>query len=146
VTDERARPARTIRVLLVEDNPHVAELITDGLDGAAERDLEGHVSFIFDVVGDGQAALERIGEVHPDLIILDVYMPVMDGAMFLRFLRARPKHAKTPVIALSAGGPAARDAAMAAGADVFLDKPMRLNELLAAAVRLLSRPKAPPST
>jgi CheY-like chemotaxis protein len=131
-----------VRVLLVEDNPHVASLITDGLEGAAQRDLEGQVEFIIDVVGDGQAALERTGEVNPDLIILDVYMPVMDGAMFLRFLRARPRHASTPVIALSAGGPAAREAAMAAGADVFLDKPLRLSDLLAAAVRLLSRARA----
>jgi CheY-like chemotaxis protein len=143
VTQPGDRPSRTIRVLLVEDNPHVAELITDGLDGAAQRDLEGQVAFIFDVVGDGQVALERACEVDPDLIILDVYMPVMDGAMFLRFLRARPRHARTPVIALSAGGPAARDAAMSAGADVFLDKPLRLSELLAAVVRLLSRSRAP---
>jgi CheY-like chemotaxis protein len=134
---------RIVRVLLVEDNPHVAELITDGLDGAARRDLAGRVAFIFDVVGDGQAALERLGEIDPDLIILDVYMPVMDGAAFLRFLRARARHAATPVIALSAGGPSARDAAMSAGADVFLDKPLRLNDVLAAAVRLLSFPDLP---
>lgn len=128
-----------MRVLLVEDNPHVAELITDGLDGAARRDLNGKVAFIFDVVGDGQMALDRLGEIDPDLVILDVYMPVMDGAAFLRHLRGRPKQADTPVIALSAGGPAAREAAMGAGADVFLDKPLRLNEVLAAAVKLLSR-------
>ena len=101
---------RIVRVLLVEDNPHVAELITDGLDGAARRDLAGRVAFIFDVVGDGQMALERLGEIDPDLIILDVYMPVMDGAAFLRHLRARPQQSSTPVIALSAGGPAAREA------------------------------------
>jgi CheY-like chemotaxis protein len=130
---------RIVRVLLIEDNPHVAELITDGLDGSARRDMGGRVAFIFDVVGDGQMALERLDEVDPDLIILDVYMPVMDGAAFLRHLRARPQQSGTPVIALSAGGQAAREAAMTAGADVFLDKPLRLNEVLAAAVKLLSR-------
>jgi len=67
---------------------------------------------------------------------------VMDGAAFLRHLRARPQQASTPVIALSAGGEAAREAAMAAGADVFLDKPLRLNEVMAAAVRLLSTPRS----
>ncbi len=130
---------QVVRVLLVEDNPHVAELVTDGLDGAARRELGGRVSFIFDVVGDGQMALDRLAEIDPDLIILDVYMPVMDGAAFLRHLRARPQQAATPVIALSAGGPGARQAAMAAGADVFLDKPLRLNEVLSATVKLLSR-------
>ena len=125
-------------MLLVEDNPHVAELITDGLDGAARREMAGRVAFIFDVVGDGQMALDRLDEVDPDLIILDVYMPVMDGAQFLRHVRGRAETKSVPVIALSAGGPSARDAAMAAGADVFLDKPLRLNEVLGAASKLLA--------
>lgn len=126
---------RIIRILLIEDNPHVAELITDGLDGAARREMGGKVAFIFDVVGDGQMALERLQQVEPDLIICDVYMPVMDGAQFLRHLRTHRKD--TPVIALSAGGPAAREQALAAGANVFLDKPIRLNEVLKAATQLL---------
>jgi CheY-like chemotaxis protein len=129
---------RIVRVLLIEDNPHVAELITDGLDGAARRELGGRFAFIFDVVGDGQMALDRLDHVDPDLIILDVYMPVMDGAAFLRHLRNRPQQAATPVLALSAGGPAAREAAMSAGADVFLDKPLKLNEVMQAAMDLLS--------
>jgi CheY-like chemotaxis protein len=130
---------RIIRVLLIEDNPHVAELITDGLDGAARRDMGGRITFLFDVCGDGQMALERLKQVEPDLIICDVYMPVMDGAAFLRHLRAHPQAARTPVIALSAGGPAAREAAMGAGADVYLDKPIRLSEVLAAASKLLQQ-------
>ena len=130
---------RVVRVLLVEDNPHVAELITDGLDGAARREMKGAITFHFDVVGDGQVALQHVRDQPPDLIILDVYMPVMDGAMFLRHLRAQEATAKTPVIALSAGGPGARESAMAAGADIFLDKPLRLTEVLAAAAKLLTK-------
>jgi CheY-like chemotaxis protein len=133
-----AESPKIYRVLLVEDNPHVAELITDGLDGAARRELGGRVAFVFDVVGDGQMALDRLEDIEPDLIIVDVYMPVMDGASFLRHLRAHPQTTRTPVIALSAGGPAAREAAMAAGADVFLDKPLRLAEVLGAASKLLA--------
>lgn len=131
---------RIVRVLLVEDNPHVAELITDGLDGAARRDMGGRIAFVFDVCGDGQAALERLRTIEPELIILDVYMPVMDGAQLLRHLRQNAQTANTPVIALSAGGQQAREAAMHAGANVFLDKPIRLNEILAAAGRLLAHP------
>jgi CheY-like chemotaxis protein len=123
-----------VRVLLIEDNPHVAELICDGLDGAARREMANQVTFIFDVVGNGQLALERLQQIEPDLIICDVYMPVMDGAQFIRHLRA---NRETPVIALSAGGPQARESAMAAGANVFLDKPIRLNEVLKAATSLL---------
>jgi CheY-like chemotaxis protein len=129
---------RIVRVLLVEDNPHVAELITDGLDGAARREMGGRVAFLFDVVGDGQMALERLKTVQPDLIILDVYMPVMDGAQFLRHVRGREETKAVPVLALSAGGATAREAAMSAGADVFLDKPLRLNEVLGAAAKLLN--------
>ena len=128
---------RIVRVLLVEDNPHVAELITDGLDGAARRELRGRITFIFDVVGDGQMALERLRTVEPDLIICDVYMPVMDGAQFLRHLRASPNLAATPVIALSAGGQAAREAAMQAGANIFLDKPIHLRDVLRSVGQLL---------
>ncbi len=131
---------RIVRVLLIEDNPHVAELICDGLDGAARREMAGRIAFIFDVVGDGQMALDRLQQVEPDLIICDVYMPVMDGAQFLRHLRGQPQSRATPVIALSAGGPAARDAAMSAGANVFLDKPIRLNEVLRSVGELLGTP------
>ena len=128
---------RVIRVLLIEDNPHVAELICDGLDGAARREMEGRVAFIFDVVGDGQSAIERLKQIEPDIIICDVYMPVMDGAQFLRHIRAMEQHAKTPVIALSAGGPTAREAAMQAGANVFLDKPIHLKDVLKSVGELL---------
>jgi CheY-like chemotaxis protein len=129
---------RTVRVLLIEDNPHVADLITDGLEGAARRAMAGRLAFAFELCSNGQAALDKLKTMAPDLIICDVYMPVMDGAQFLRHLRASPQAAKTPVIALSAGGPAAREAAMAAGANVFLDKPIRLNEVLSAAMALLA--------
>jgi CheY-like chemotaxis protein len=125
---------RVVRVLLVEDNPHVAELIQEGLKGAARRELGGQATFLFIHVPDGRAALSKLtelGTLRPDLIICDLYMPVMDGATFLEQLRAR-ESVRTPVLALSSGGPQAREAALAAGADGFLDKPVRLSELLAA--------------
>ena len=134
---KKSMAPRTIRVLLIEDNPHVAELITDGLDGAARRERGGRIAFVFEVVGDGQMALERMAQVAPDLVICDIYMPVMDGTQFLRHLRAREQSESTPVIALSAGGPPAREAALSAGANVFLDKPVRLSEVLAAVTKLL---------
>jgi CheY-like chemotaxis protein len=128
---------RIVHVLLVEDNPHVAELITDGLEGAARRDLGGKVSFTFDLCDNGQLALDRLRKAPPDLIIMDVYMPVMDGAQFLRHVRSLDTEMRIPVIALSAGGPAAREAALAAGADVYLDKPIRLAEVFKQATKLL---------
>jgi CheY-like chemotaxis protein len=130
---------RVVRVLLIEDNPHVASLIQEGLEGTARRELGGRVSFVFVHVPDGQSALAKLkelGDLQPDVIVCDVYMPVMDGTTFLAHLRASGGP-QPPVIALSAGGEAAREAAMAAGADAFLDKPIRLQELLATFQRVL---------
>jgi CheY-like chemotaxis protein len=90
-------------------------------------------------VPDGQTALHKMDELAdlaPTLIVCDVYMPVMDGATLIQRLRARG--VRTPIIALSAGGPPAREAAMLAGADAYLDKPVRLNELLAISRQLLA--------
>ena len=129
---------RQVRVLLVEDNPHVAELLTDGFEYASRKELAGKATFEFDICQDGQTALTRLTEHPPDLIILDLYLPIMDGATFLRHLRAHPRVATTPVIALSAGGPGAREMALEAGANIFFDKPIRLAEVLRAATQLLS--------
>jgi CheY-like chemotaxis protein len=131
---------RVVRVLLVEDNPHVAELIREGLIGAAKRELKGKLTFEFETLSDGRAALDRcsMDGAGIDLVICDVYMPVMDGAMFLTQLRAKRPGGKPPVIALSAGGPSAKEAALAAGADLFLDKPIRLAEVLDAISKVLS--------
>jgi CheY-like chemotaxis protein len=127
---------RVVNVLLIEDNPHVADLIAVGMDSWARRD-GGAVEYHFDVVYDGQSGLEQLEVRAPDLIICDLYMPVMDGALFLKHLRAHARASKTPVIALSAGGAGAREAALDAGADVYFDKPIRLQEVRAAAARLL---------
>lgn len=131
-------PPRQVRVLLVEDNPHVAELLTDGFESASRRELAGKATFEFDICQDGQAALARLTDHPPDLVILDLYLPIMDGATFLRHLRAHPRVATTPVIALSAGGPGAREMALSAGANIFFDKPIRLADVLRAATQLLS--------
>jgi CheY-like chemotaxis protein len=64
-------------------------------------------------------------------------MPIMDGAQLLRHLRALEAGASLPVIALSAGGPGARESALEAGANVFFDKPIRLAEVFQAVVDLL---------
>ena len=130
---------RLVHVLLLEDNAHVAELITEGFTGVAKRELGGRIGFAFEVCTNGQVALERLRTSRADLIISDVYMPVMDGPAFLRHVRTvfEGLGHHIPVIALSAGGAVAREAALAAGADVFLDKPIRLAVLLREVRRLL---------
>ncbi len=135
--DEPAPTKTAVRILVVEDNPHVAELIVDGLDGASRRELGGRVTFEFDTVNDGQIALEHVRTSIPDLVICDIYMPILDGASLIKRLRNMELLANVPVLALSAGGDTARAAALEAGANAFLDKPVRLQEVLEVSLRLL---------
>lgn len=135
--DEPAPTKTAVRILVVEDNPHVAELIVDGLDGASRRELGGRVTFEFDTVNDGQIALEHVRTSIPDLVICDIYMPILDGASLIKRLRNMELLSSVPVLALSAGGDTARAAALEAGANAFLDKPVRLQEVLEVSLRLL---------
>lgn len=128
--------ARTLRVLLVEDNPHVANLIREGLIGGSRRELSGRVAFQFKTVGNGRDALDLLRREPFDALIVDVYLPVLDGAHVIRAVREDQQLRRIPIVAVSAGGPPARESALQAGADFFLDKPMRLADILATLRRL----------
>ena len=80
---------------------------------------------------DGQEALKLAGTVLPDLIVLDVMMPGLDGLGALRQLKENPATKKIPVVVLSAKGHAlTRVEAEVAGAALFLAKPFSPNQLL----------------
>jgi CheY-like chemotaxis protein/Tfp pilus assembly protein PilZ len=128
-----------LKVLVVEDNPQVARLIRDGLRGSEKRRAFGS-DLAFDVrtAGNGRDALERLHQSRFDMMILDVYLPVLDGAQVLQHIRGDEGLRDLPVIAVSAGGDSARDEAMAAGADYFLHKPMRLRQVVETIQRLMN--------
>jgi uncharacterized protein (TIGR02266 family) len=128
--------ARNLRVLVVEDNPHVATLIRDGLAGGGRRELAGRVNFQFTTVSNGREALEVLKSRPFDVLIIDIYLPILDGAQVITQVRADEMLRDLPIVAVSAGGAAARDAALAAGADFFLEKPMRLADIVATMRRL----------
>jgi uncharacterized protein (TIGR02266 family) len=130
---------RLLRVLVVEDNHHVAELIQQGLTGATRRDFRGGVTFAFRTAIDGRAAIAMLREETFDALIVDVYLPVVDGPTVIAVARKELGLATLPIIAVSAGGEAARAAAIAAGADIFLDKPMRLRRVIETMQRLIPR-------
>jgi len=129
--------SRLFRVLVVEDNKHVAQLITEGLRGSSRRDFGG-VSFVFRAVEDGRAALDMLRSEKFDALIIDVYLPIMDGPRVIREARTELGLVELPIIAVSAGGDAARRAALEAGANLFLDKPMRLRQVIDTMQRLLA--------
>ncbi|MFH0903134.1 MAG: TIGR02266 family protein [Pseudomonadota bacterium] len=134
--------ARTMRILLVEDNPHVATLIREGLAGGYRRELGDGTAFEFTTAGNGREALDALAqEERFDLIIVDVYLPVLDGVQVIAGVRANPVLRDMPIVAVSAGGPHAREAALAAGADFFISKPMRLADIVATVRRVTDPPK-----
>ena len=107
------------RVLVVDDDDTIRELVQMALAD------EG-----YDVVSapHGAAALDLVGQIDPDVILLDMRMPVMDGWEFARQYRERPgPHA--PIIVVTAAVDAA-DRAAQIGADGYLPKPFELDDLL----------------
>lgn len=116
-------------ILIAEDDRHVRE--------ALERILvfEGYRVL---VANDGAQALEVVEREHPDGIILDIMMPVVDGLDVCRRLRTRGDH--TPILMLTARTDVSdRVAGLDAGADDYLPKPFALEELLARVRALLRR-------
>lgn len=119
------------RVLVVEDERDIAGLIKHAL----ERGGDAQVS----VVDTGDAAIRTIGDTPPDLVILDLNLPVMSGLEVCRILRSRAATARLPIIMLTArAGETDRVMGLDFGADDYVTKPFSLREL-AARVRALLR-------
>jgi CheY-like chemotaxis protein len=129
--------AHVLNVLIVEDNKHVCELVRQGLAGSARREMKD-VTFTFTTAEDGGAALQMLKTRSFDAAIVDVYLPVLDGASLIQQARTNLGLTNLPIITMSAGGADARSAALKAGASVFLEKPVRLREVVATMRQLLS--------
>jgi uncharacterized protein (TIGR02266 family) len=130
--------SRIVKVLVVEDNRHVAQLIHDGLKGSAKRDFGGGVTFAVQNAEDGRQAIEALRREPYDALIIDVYLPVVDGAKVISTARSELRLTNLPIIAVSAGGDSARKSALAAGANIFLDKPMRLRQVIETIQKLIT--------
>ncbi|MCE9578230.1 MAG: TIGR02266 family protein [Deltaproteobacteria bacterium] len=128
---------RVVKILIVEDNPHVAELIREGLRGSSKRSFEDPLQFDFKMADNGREAIDYLRAGPFDAVIIDIYLPVMDGAAVIAAARGELGLTTLPIIAVSAGGDSARRAALAAGANMFLDKPMRLRQVIETMRRLM---------
>jgi len=125
-------------VLYIEDNRSNLEVV------AAVLAPHAHVRLRTAATGD--AGLELVGERRPDIILLDIHLPGMDGYQVLQRLRADPALRDIPVIALSADAmPHDVQRGLAAGFDRYIAKPVNLNELLGALDSLLGEGRQPPS-
>lgn len=128
--------AQVVNVLIVEDNKHVCDLVRQGLAGSTKREMKD-ITFTFATAEDGAQALQLLKTRVFDAVIVDLYLPVMDGATLIQHARTA-LGLKLPIITMSGGGDSARNAALSAGASVFLDKPVRLRDVVATMRELLA--------
>lgn len=113
-----------VRLLYIEDNPSNRELM--------DSVIESQTDYILHSFATPQEGLAALDAYHPDLILLDINLPDMDGFEVLRVLRERADTATVPVIAVSANAmPGDVAEGLAAGFDAYVPKPFRINELLA---------------
>ncbi|NVJ02616.1 TIGR02266 family protein [Myxococcus sp. AM009] len=125
------------RVLIVEDNPHIIEMYSYVLKKLASGELHGKVPLEVHFAPDGHHALLMLREDRFNLVMTDLYMPVMDGFALVERMREEEALRAIPIIAISAGGKEAQDRAMQLGVDIYLRKPVRFVEVLETVKQLL---------
>jgi uncharacterized protein (TIGR02266 family) len=145
VAAEAKQPA--YRVLLVEDNSLVAAMYASALRRLAAT--EGLGGLAVDVAVDGNEAFARLLAQPPlDLVITDVYMPVMSGFALVEKIRAEPRLRHLPVIVISSAGEEERQKVSRLGANFFLQKPVKYQDIVTTVRTLLltgPQPGAPMS-
>jgi two-component system cell cycle response regulator DivK len=119
------------KILIADDNPVSRELIREVLELSHYEIIEA---------SNGQEALERTEQSAPDLVLLDIEMPLLNGFGVLRQLRGNPRFASLPVLALTAYAMQGdREKALAAGFDEYITKPISA-VILRAQIEKLLRP------
>ena len=115
------------QVVVVEDNELNMKLFREVLESSGYRTLEAET---------GERAVALTTEHRPDLVLMDIHLPDIDGVEALRMLRADERTASVPVLALTAQAMEGdRERFLAAGFDGYLSKPVNIADLLDAVRR-----------
>ena len=126
------------RVLLVDDYPDAREMYTEYLEFSGFEVVEA---------GNGMEALQRAIDESPDIILMDLSLPVMDGWEATRRLKADHRTASIPVVALTGHALAGiSEGAKKAGCDAFVTKPCLPEDLVREIRKILGRPPSSSST
>jgi two-component system, OmpR family, response regulator RpaA len=122
-----------LRVLIVDDDPRFVDAVTEGLAIESRLRIES--------ARDGYEGLIKIGTFRPDLLILDLRMPELDGFEVCRKVKSDPITNDTKILAITGYvDGSARERIFEAGADAYLEKPLKLDRLHAEVNRLLGVP------
>ncbi|MCK5688151.1 response regulator [Myxococcota bacterium] len=131
---QESNEKQPLRVLVVDDNP----LIRDSFAAAISRlNTNQKRSIHVAEASDGATAWGVMEKFGADLIVVDLYIPVMTGLDLITKIRDSSDLASTKILAISASIEDARSRSLEAGADVFLQKPLRLVELVDSITNLL---------
>ncbi len=117
-------------MLVVDDDADIRELVAEALE---------HAGYTVTTADNGIEALEMVARTVPDGIVLDIWMPSLDGFDFMRTLRANEKTRDVPVVAISAAYP--ERAAHDLGVQEFLAKPFDVAALVEAVERIVKPPR-----
>jgi len=119
------------RILIVDDEKDLVSMIKMRLEASGYEALEAY---------DGQTALDKARQEKPDLIILDLMLPKMDGYMVCRMLKFDEKYKKIPIILFTARvQDSDKELGKEVGADAYITKPFEPNVLLAKIEELLTK-------
>jgi CheY-like chemotaxis protein len=122
---------KEIKVLIVDDSKNIRKLISVVL---------GKIGYTYVEAGNGLDALEKVEIERPDLVVLDIIIPGVNGLKVCEEIRKNPKTKDIGIIILTSEATyEARELAHKAGADVFMIKPFEPNDLRAAAKEVLER-------
>jgi two-component system cell cycle response regulator DivK len=118
------------RILVVEDTEDNRQIL---------RDLLSHAGFELVEAGDGESGVALAAETNPDLILMDMQLPIVDGYEAARRIKANPALKQTPIIAVTSYALAGdEEKARAAGCDAYVAKPYSPRQLLAKVRELLA--------
>ncbi|WPC44327.1 response regulator [Clostridium sp. JS66] len=121
-------------ILLVEDNE---------LNQQVAVELLKHGGFLIDIAGNGEIAIEKLGQAHYDIVLMDMQMPVMDGVTAAKEIRKNSKYALLPIVAMTANAMLEdREKCMQAGMNDYIAKPINPNQLFSALLKWIPPKKS----